>query len=105
MYNEVITLVSDDVIIDEYGDTIRTGTRRDVFADMRSIGQAEFYQAAAVGMKPEIKFVIPDFIEYNGEKRLMYKAFGDTEEREFNVIRTYRKNNTLEIVCVRGVEK
>lgn len=105
MYNNVIKLVSEQSKIDEAGDTVKTFKERTVFADLRSIGQTEFYQAQASRLKPEIKFVLPDYLEYKGEKMLKYQAFDSDEELEYTVIRTYRNGNELEMVCERGVDK
>lgn len=104
MYNEVIELISEVKAVDEYGDTTETTSSRTVFADLRSIGQSEFYQAQAVGLKPEIKFVLPDYLEYSNEKIIRYKAFNQTESEDYSVLRTYRNNNELEIVCKRGID-
>lgn len=103
MYNEIITLLKDESIVDEYGDTQKNTTERTVFAELKSITQNEFYQAQAVGLKPEIKFVLADFLEYNDEKRLIYTPFNGKEE-VYTVLRTYRSNNELELVCKRGVD-
>lgn len=103
MFNDVITLLTETNTVDEYGDTTQTFAEKQVFADVRSIGQNEFYQAEAVGLKPEIKFVIADFADYQGEKQLKYKPFGGTEEI-YTVLRTYRNKINLEIVCKRGIE-
>lgn len=103
MYNEVITLISESVAIDDYGDKEKTRTERQVFARLQSVGQSEFYQAMALGLKPEIKFVLPDFLEYKNEKTLKYQPFGGDIE-EYSVIRTYRSGNELELVCKRGVD-
>lgn len=103
MYDCVIKLISESKTIDEYGDFNVTETERVVFAEMRSIGQSEFYQAEAVGLKPEIKFILPDFLEYQNEKLIKFTPYGG-EEEEYTVLRTYRANNTLELVCKRGIE-
>lgn len=103
MYNEVIKLISEEKTINEYGDTVVAKSERPVFAQLRSIGQSEFYQAQAVGLKPEIKFVLSDFLEYQNEKIIRYTPFNGQEE-EYTVLRTYRANNELEIVCKRGVD-
>lgn len=103
MFNDVITLLKETNTINEYGDTVQTFAERQVFADAKSIGQTEFYQAEAVGLKPEIKFLIADFADYNGEKQLKYKPFGGTEEI-YTVLRTYRNKINLEIVCKKGIE-
>lgn len=93
MYNDVITLVSYTETIDRYGLTTRTETTKTVFAEVKSIGQSEFYQAMAQGLKPEIKFVIADYYDYNNEKEIVWNT------KRYNVLRTYRQNNTLEIVA------
>lgn len=103
MFDSVITLMKETNTINEYGDTVQTFTERTVFAEVKSIGQSEFYQAEAVGLKPEIKFVIADFADYQNEKQLKYTPFGGTEEI-YTVLRTYRNKINLEIVCARGIE-
>lgn len=103
MYNDVITLVKQTYTTDELGDLIESREDRQVFADCRSISASEFYQAQAAGYKPEIKFVLADFLEYQGEQMLKYASYG-AEEEEYTVIRTYRNNNELEIVCNKGVD-
>ena len=103
MFDDTIILVSETDTVDKYGDTVTTTTERQIFAEVKSIGQSEFYQAQAVGLKPEIKFVIADFADYQNEKVLKYTPFGGTEEF-YTVLRTYRTNNRLEIVCKRGIE-
>lgn len=105
MYNEAIKLVAETKTVDEYGDTIIVETEKMVFARLMSVGQSEFYQAQALGLKPEIKFVLADYLDYNDEKVIKYKAFNQDEEEVYTVIRTYRKDNTLEIVCKRGVDE
>lgn len=103
MFDNIIKLIAETYTVDEYGDTVATQTERTIFAEVKSIGQSEFYQAQAVGLKPEIKFVIADFADYQNEKFLKYTPFGGTEDT-YTVLRTYRTNNRLEIVCKRGIE-
>ena len=103
MFDSVITLMKETNTINEYGDTVQTFTERTVFAEVKSIGQSEFYQAEAVGLKPEIKFVIADFADYQNEKQLKYTPVGGTEEI-YTVLRTYRNKINLEVVCARGIE-
>ncbi len=104
MFDDVITLKKETNTVNEYGDTVRTFTDRQVFAQVKSISQSEFYQAQAVGLKPEIKFLIADFADYQGEKILSYKPFGADEAEDYTVLRTYRNKINLEIVCKRGIE-
>lgn len=103
MYDNIVKLVNETKTVDEYGDTVVITTHRTVFAELKSIGQSEFYQAEAVGLKPEIKFVLADFLDYQGEKYLLFQPFNGTEE-EYSVIRTYQNGNQLELVCKRGID-
>lgn len=103
MYNDVIKLIAEVESIDEYGDTVVTRSERVIYAQVKSVGQSEFYQAQAVGIKPEIKFVIADYLDYQNEELLKYTDLKGVEE-EYKIIRTYRQNNTLELVCKRGVD-
>lgn len=105
MYNEVIYLVDETKSVNEYGDITVVNTERMVYAELKSITQSEFYQAQATGLKPEIKFVLPDFLEYKGEKVAKYTAYGKEEPELYTVLRTYRNNFQLELVCKRGVDE
>lgn len=103
MFDDVIKLIKDTDTTDYYGDLVKTTTERTLYAQVKSVGQSEFYQAQAVGLKPEIKFVIADFYDYQGEQQLKYTPYGGTEQ-VYDIIRTYRNNTNLEIVCKRGIE-
>lgn len=105
MYDQQIKLITVDKTVNEYGDTVENDCmEREVFAEVKSIGQTEFYQAQASGIKPEIKFVLPDYLEYQNEKKIKFRSYGEVEERIYTVIRTFRKGNELEIVCKGDVE-
>ena len=94
---EVITLIQQTHGVDAYGDPEVTEITRDVFAKMGSIGQKEFYQAHAVGLQPEIKFVLSDYLDYEGESLVQY------EGQRYRVLRTYRNGQELEITVYREV--
>ena len=95
--NEVITLIKQKQGVDDYGDPVITESARDVFARLGSIGQQEFYQAHAVGLKPEIKFVLTDYLDYEGENLVQY------EGQRYRVLRTFRKGQELEITVYQEV--
>lgn len=97
MYNDVIQLRSYTENTDEYGITKRTTNDRTVFAQMKSIGQTEFYQAQADGLKPEMKFILADYYDYKNEKEVVYNG------NVYSVLRTYRDGNHIEIT-VYGVD-
>lgn len=95
--NDLLTLIATTNGVDEYGDPVVTKTRREVFCRVASIGQKEFYQAHAVGLQPEIKFVLADYLDYNWEALVEYDG------QLFRVLRTYRTGQELELVCYREV--
>ena len=95
--NEVLSLIQQTASVDAYGDPVLTETARDVFCGLQSIGQREFYQAQAVGLQPELKFVLADYLDYNDETLVAYKG------QRYRVLRAYRTGQELELVCYREV--
>jgi hypothetical protein len=81
--NEIITLIAGD-------------TRRDVFCSLRSVGDTKFYEAHVVEYHPELKFVLADYLDYNGETLIKF------EDVIYRVIRTYRIGQELEITVGRA---
>lgn len=100
MYDSVITLILEqNEGRDEIGNPIKKEVKRELFAEVRSIGQSEFYQAAVSGMQPEAKFVIADYLDYHGEQILEYSGYESETMQRYSVIRTYRTGNELELTC------
>lgn len=97
MYNEVIYLLSVTHSINDIGDRIETPKIEMRFAKIKSIGQSEFYQAQAQGLKPEIKFELADYLDYNNQEEVVYNGF------RYKVLRTFRSGNKLELVCYGGI--
>jgi len=94
MISDVITLVRIDLERDARGDLVEViKSQRDVFAEVRSIGMKEFYQADATGMKPEHVFRLADYLDYNGEQLILWndrryqflKSFRIAESSELNI--------------------
>jgi len=98
MYNEVITLQKRSYSVDEYGDTVETLSTRDVFAEIRSIGMREKYEALQAGLDPEYTFVLADYFEYENEDECTY------EGQLYRVIRTFRNGQTMELVVTRAAD-
>lgn len=96
-YNEVISLRKRPRLgVDIYGDpSFSPPEDREIFARPCSIGMKEFYQAAAVGLQPEIKFVIADAEDYDGELELVY------HDVTYRILRTYQAGTALELICYR----
>lgn len=81
--NEVITLIEGD-------------SRREVLCGLRSVGHSEFYEAHATDYRPELKFVLDDYLDYEGETLVKYGA------DLYRVIRTYCAGQELEITVGRA---
>lgn len=69
---------------------------REVFGAVRSIGQTEFYQAYATDIRPELKFVLADYLDYNDETLVAHNG------QLYRVIRTYRTGQELEVTVKRA---
>lgn len=82
--NELLILIADD------------GTRREVFCEVRSIGQKEFYDSYATDFYPELKLVLADHLDYEGERLVEH------EGQRYRVIRTYRAGQSLELTVERA---
>ena len=97
--NEILNLIQTAETADEYGDLVVEETPRRVFAKLGSIGQKEFYQAQAVGLQPELKFVLADYLDYNGEQLVDYNG------QRYRILRTFRKGQELELTVYREVNQ
>lgn len=96
MYNDVISLLTVTNTTNSIGDPIESTAKKDVFAMVRSIGMKEKYEALAIGLHPELTFVLADYYDYDNQEFIEY------ETARYRVLRTYRKaTNELEIVVTR----
>ena len=91
LWNEVIYLgnLTQTVV---YGEVVPLCTYKMVFADKQSVRQNEYYEAKQIGLKPELMFVIRSS-EFNNEERIKYNL------KEYEILRTYDKGETIELVC------
>lgn len=87
--NEILTLISREPGTDSI-------TKRDAFCKVASIGQAEFYQSYAVDVHPEAKFVLADYLDYNGE------TLADYNGKRYTILRTYRTGQELELTVAQA---
>lgn len=101
--NEVLYFVTQTHGVDALGDPVITETSRQVFCRQISIGQTEFYQAHANGLKPELKLVIADYLDYEGEQLIDYTPKGQAEQQRFRILRTFTSGQSLELVVSREV--
>lgn len=93
--SDVITLVRETVVRDEYGIARKTTTRREVFCQVDSVTASEFYEGGRSGLNPEYRFTM-FFGDYEGEKVAEYNGAA------YAVYRTYRaKGDLLELYVQR----
>lgn len=95
--NEILTLITVTQTVDDYGDPVIQEATREVFAKLGSIGQKEFYQAQAIGLQPELKFILADYLDYEGETLVEHDG------QRYRVLRTYRSGQELELTVYREV--
>ena len=89
---DLITITSS---VNSLGDNIKSKTYATKFANLKSVRQSEFYQAAANGLRPEHMFELRS-VDYSGEKSLRYPSSTGTE---YEVIRVYDMGEMTELVC------
>ena len=81
--NDILTLINGDA-------------GREVFCRMASIGQREYYEAQAVDVYPECKFILADYLDYDNERLCEYDGV------RYRVLRTFRAGQELELVVTRA---
>ena len=96
MYNDVISILTIILETNDIGDMVETIVKSERFAKVKSVGMKENYEALAVGLKPELVFVLSDYYDYDDQEFIEY------ETERYKVLRTYKKeSNELEIVVTR----
>lgn len=65
-------------------------TEEQVFCNVKSIGQSEFYQAQTAGLKPEIKIEVK-LVDLNGATHFKYN------NTIYKILRTYKKEDITEL--------
>ena len=96
-FNEVCNLVAvEESSID--GLLTVKETKRIVFCTVLTDQTSTKSEAGKYGVGMELKIKLPDISEYNGEKFFEYNNI------RYEVIRTYRDGDMLEINGLRGVE-
>ncbi len=91
MYDDLVTLIEFSETPNDMGDLVEAETRKDVFAEVRSVGMKETYQAMSLDLTLEKVFILADYLDYDGQMAIEHNG------TRYKVIRTYRKENELEI--------
>ena len=97
----IIKLISQEIEYDEIRQPVTTDHEREVYAQLRSITRAEWFEAGRNGMRPDMSFVMMAF-DYNGETVIEWDGV------RYGVYRTFRgRGDRIELYCERqgGVQK
>ena len=86
MRDDVISLISIEIIYDEIGQPKEQEVSREVFCTVESVSQNEFYQASQAGMKPQFKITVSEF-DYEGETKAEFRG------KRYAIYRTYLCND------------
>ena len=93
--SEVITLVKETQVKNDFGVYEPVSETRDVFCQVRSITRSEFFDAGRNGLNPEFEFDV-FFGDYEGERTVIYKG------QRYAVYRTYQaRTDVLELYVQR----
>lgn len=88
--NDIAYLVNEVLTEDDIGNSVSETSETAVFCEISSVGQSEFYKAAAVGYKPQCRLKMWEN-EYGGQSLV---RIGNVH---YSVIRNFSKNGTIEL--------
>lgn len=87
-FQDVITLRSVSMEVDDYGVPTETTSDTDIYARVESVSASEFFDGGQNGLKPEYRFLVNAW-EYSDEPEVVFK------DKVYSVYRTYRRNLDL----------
>ena len=93
---DVITLITQTITTDKYGNEEATEMEKTVFCEVDSISQTEFFAAENTELNPEYKFTI-FFGDYDGQDLVKFNG------ARYSVYRTYRTGDNLEMYTERKI--
>jgi SPP1 family predicted phage head-tail adaptor len=82
-FSDKITLRTETVTLDDYGDPVKTYTSVEVWANAKSVKRSEFYAADSNGRELSITFEV-HAEDYDGQKNILYNG------KEYDVVRDYQ---------------
>lgn len=93
--SDVLKLITQTRTQDDFGRWIPATNSREVFVQVDSISQSEFYEAGRNGLNPEYRFRMFSG-DYEGEELCEYNG------QSYAIYRTYlRRDDTIELYVVR----
>lgn len=100
MYEDIVTLIKTTTTgRDKAGNPIKETVESDVYVQPQGVYNAEFYNAAQVGLKPSITFLISNREDYNNESMLRY------HNALYNIIRVdwTAQRDSIRLICEKRV--
>jgi SPP1 family predicted phage head-tail adaptor len=96
-FDDQVQLIAVTITQDEYANEVETEEPTTVWADIKSVGRSEFYNALQNGLKPSVVITVKAF-EYTGQKYLMFDG------KRFKIERTYTLDREdIELTCTEVV--
>ena len=102
MYDSIATLKGEPTSTkDEYGNEVITYKDTQVYVMPKGVYNAEFYNAAQLGLHPSITFVLANKADYNGEKLIEWNGV------YYDVIRTdwTAQRDSISLICEERIGK
>lgn len=93
--NEIVTLISRVYGNSGVYETESKQIRINVFAEVKSVSQSEFYAAGQAEIKPELKVKVWKH-EYDGQNEFEYRGNG------YSIYRTYIVGEYIELIARRS---
>lgn len=93
---DVLNLIAQSVTTDDYQRETITETSKQVYCEVFSISQNEFFAAADTELNPEYRFNV-FFGDYNGESIVEY------QNKRYAIYRTFRSGDYMELYAERKV--
>lgn len=91
-----LTLVTQEITINEYGVETVKESETTVLCEVYSITQSEFFAAANTELNPEYRFTV-FFGDYNSEEVVIFHG------QRYAVYRTYRSGDYMELYVERKI--
>ena len=88
--NDIAYLVNEVLTEDDIGNSVSETSETAVFCEISSVGQSEYYKAAAVGYKPQCRLKMWEN-EYGGQSLVR------SGNVYYSVIRNFTENGTTEL--------
>ena len=93
--SDIITLVAVTRTQNDYGQWVASESTRDVYCQVDSVTQSEFFEGGRNGLNPEYRFTM-FFADYENEPIVEYKGL------RYSVYRTYlNRNDKIELYVER----